>query len=394
MARPEPGPHIRVGTDPVYHSKDLYYSNQAGGTDPAIIIHNGARGLWGNVSWGGELIENTLSENQGEYDSEYTMNVGSYYGKMWTTMLFSESEDNFISDSAADFLDARYRSISLADVFVEGYRRWLANNLTGDEMIKGVRVGAKPNGTPDVDEELYTKTGLGTTSWWPKAGPQVCFPNVDSTVCAQYGKSGASFGSQAVPNTAVIDPMIGWEQQKFLIAWTYVYLPENQKRYWLDRMEIKELGKDVDPGWTSRIELHIPDGSTYIARTYGTETIFGKTVQKGVAARVLEYANQLLSQAYQGSWVVGPDGITKWFIADTNPTTGQPIVQFDPLMIGLDANGQGVPPPPGCSSDVDNLECTCDGNRACAQLEKYKSVPWFMARMGSWIEVKAKALYP
>lgn len=395
MARPEAGEHILFNGDTILRPRSGFFSGSAGDAKTSLIVPNGATGYYGNVAFGGALLENSLSENNGEYDSEYTINAGSYYGKMYTTMLMTESEDNFISDSITDFYDSRYRSVSLADVFTEGYRRWLANSLTNDDQIRGVRVAAKATGAPDVDPELFPKSALGTTSWWPKAGPEVCFPNQNSIFCSAYGTPNSQpFSPQAPANTAIIDPLIGWEQQKFLIAWTYIYLPENQKRFWLDRMEIKELGKDVDPGWTSRIELHIPDGSTYIARTYGTETIFGKTVQKGVAARVLEYANELLSQAYDGSWVTGPDGVTQWFVAATNPTTGQPIVQFDPNMVGLNSQGQGVPPPAGCSSPADNMDCTCDYNRACSQLEKYKSVPWFMSRMGSWIEVKAKALYP
>ena len=70
------------------------------GSQPTkLIVHNGATGLWGNVSWGGELLENTLSENQGEYDSEFTINAGCYYDKVWTPMLMTESVDNFISAS-------------------------------------------------------------------------------------------------------------------------------------------------------------------------------------------------------------------------------------------------------------------------------------------------------
>ncbi|MFO0587043.1 MAG: hypothetical protein U0441_05885 [Polyangiaceae bacterium] len=368
MARPEPGNYYDAPDEPgVLRSADLFYSNLASGT-PAFVMHNGARGLWGNVSWGGELIENKLAANTGEYDSEYTVNAGSYYHKMWATMLLTESEDNFISDSAMDFLDARYRSISIADVFTEGYRRWLANNLTGDTLIKGVKIAAKANGKPDVDADGFSNQPIGTTSWWPKAGPEVCFPNVDSTVCSQYGKSGSSFGPAAIPNVATVDPLIGWEQQKFLIAWTYVFLPENQKRYWLDRLELKELGKDSNPDWQAWTELHLPSGSTYVARTFGTETIFGETVQKGISARVLQYANKLMSQAFAGKWYDKNGEIAD----QANPNPNDWFI--------ADVDGDGLP------SIVDDA--------AAEKLERYKSVPWFLARMDNWIHVGAKALYP
>ncbi len=60
------------------------------------------------------------------------------------------------------------------------------------------------------------------------------------------------------------------------------------------------MGLGADPDWDNRLELHIPDGSTYAARNFGTEVIFGKEVHKGIAARVLQYANELMVKAYGG----------------------------------------------------------------------------------------------
>ena len=56
---------------------------------------------------------------------------------------------------------------------------------------------------------------------------------------------------------------------------------------------------DADPALDQRIELHEPNGRVWVARTFGTEVIFGETVQRGIAARILEYANGLLAQAYE-----------------------------------------------------------------------------------------------
>jgi hypothetical protein len=415
MARPEVGDHMHLGDDPVLRPRGGYYSVPAT-QKPEVIIHDGPTGFYGNVAFGGALLENTLATDQGEYDSEYTMNAGSYYGKMWATMLLTESEDNFISDAVTDFNDARYRSISIADVFPEGYRRWLANNLTGDDQIKGVRIAATVKGVPDVNSDLTPKQGIGWTSWWPAAGPEVCFPNTNSIVCSQYGQpSSDPFKPNAVPNTAIVDPLVGWEEQKFLIAWTYVYLPENQKRYWLDRLELKEMGKDADPEWTSRLELHIPDGSTYVARDFGTEVIFGRRVQKGIAGRVVEYANQLMCHAYEGKWynkfgILANQPATcgdvneadddvppgSWFIADIDNQDNLPIVKFDPNAIPLNANGGGLPNgKPGCSSTPgDDLDCTCEANQSCVKLDKYKTLPWLLSRMDNWVHVGAKGLYP
>lgn len=387
LARPEPGAHILPAGDTVLRSTSDRYGT-AGRT--LVTIPNGATGYYGDIALGGKPIENALAKDKGEYGSQYTMNVGSYYDKAWVPMLMTESVDNFISDSRHDFLDARYRAVSLADVFPEGYRRWLGNNLTGDDAIKGVRVEADSSGHPVKDPDGYPAGAMGWTSWWRPDGPESCFPGAGSIVCSRYGLvNSAPFDPRAPASVAVIDPQVGWEQQKFLIAWTLLYLPENQKQQWLDSLSIWELGADSDPGFTDRIELHAPSGKVFVARTYGTETVFGKRVQKGIGARVLEYANELLKKAYVTK--AGPDldgdGKADWYDVVRSATTGAPIVMWDATVGAIDADGHvhrdGVP---GCKADADPTDtdfsdfaaCTCTANRACIELEGYVSVPFFI----------------
>ncbi|MBL8917486.1 MAG: hypothetical protein JNJ54_01380, partial [Myxococcaceae bacterium] len=223
LARPAAGPHTleTVGGTPVLRSTTDAVGN--GGT-PALTIPNGATGYFGNVSPGGRPLENALADDKGEYNAEFTINSGSYYEKAYTAMLMTESVDNFISDSRRDFLDARYRSVSLADVFPEGYRRWLGNNLTGDDAIKGMRLVTSA-GRPMADATGFPAQGMGHVSW-TGAEVSTCFANVESIRCQETPPD----------ETVVIDPQVGWEQQKFLIAWTLLYLPENQQQQWLNQM--------------------------------------------------------------------------------------------------------------------------------------------------------------
>lgn len=375
LARPQDGAHYRVTGDPVLRSADDTWGTA---TATRINVPNGATGFYQQVGFGGRPVHNALAEDQGEYNSDFTMNAGSYYDKTWTAMLMTESVDNFISSSRSDFYDARYRSVSIADLFPDGYRRWLANNLTNDDELRGPRVVANTTGNPVVDDRRFPTTPIGWTSWWAADGPEVCFPNASSSVCSSYGEVDAQpFNAQAPANVAILDPQIGWEQQKFLIAWTLIYLPENQQQWWIDQLRMWELGADADPGIEQRIEFHHPGGKSYVARGFGSEVIFGKSVQKGIAARVLEYANELASKAYEGSWVTGPDGVTRWWKAAKNARTGQPIVKFDPNMAAIDAEGNFVDGKDGCNEE-DSSECTCAANRACVQLEEYVEVPYFL----------------
>jgi hypothetical protein len=182
-----------------------------------------------------------------------------------------------------------------------------------------------------------------------------------------------------VNNTAVIDPQVGWEQQKFLIAWTMMYLPENQQQDWINRMRVWELGVDADPEFQNRIEFHDPAGKVYVAKTEGKEEIFGRTVQKGIAARVLEWANTLLEQAYEVE--PGPDldddGEPEWWIPVLG-ADGAPIVKYDSSISAILPNG-GISSRgrEGCNAQ-DNSQCTCQSNRACMALKQYVQVPYFI----------------
>lgn len=336
-ARPEPGLHLKTGADPVYRWQQLAPGTlvDAKTYKFGVVVPDGATGYYGNVAFGGKLLENQLSSDQGEYDSTFTMNAGSYYDKAFAAMLMTESVDNFISSQRDDFFDARYRSVSVADVFPDGFRRWLANNLTDDDELKGAHIEAQANGRPkvcaserDLAENpaaaLFPCTPIGWTSWWPADGPEACFPGEGSTVCSSLTESGHVFNPTGKPGDSipmlVLDPQVGFEQQKHLIAMTLAYLPENQQQWWLDMLGLWEMGTDTDPGFANRIELHLPNGKVYVAKTFGTETIFGKTVQKGIAARMLEWGNYLVAKAYKTT--PGPDlnndGQPDWVIPALN----------------------------------------------------------------------------
>jgi hypothetical protein len=96
--------------------------------------------------------------------------------------------------------------------------------------------------------------------------------------------------------------------------------------------------------------------------------IFGKTVRKGIAARMLEWANSLLVQAYVTTPVT-QNGVT-WYIPTIDPVTNQVIVKYDP-------NIQGGPQTTNCSPTA-NSGCTCASNAACSSLARYVELPFFL----------------
>jgi hypothetical protein len=283
-------------------------------------------------------------------------------------IMFAESADNFISASRDDFVDPRFRAVSLADVFPDGFRRWLANNLTNDEQIKGVYV--RPAGTgggvapPPAEKDFVV---LGQTSWWPVAGAETCFPTDEKISCRPDPFATTAPGAATAQ---VIDPQIGWEQQKFALLLSLIYINDNQKTQWMDMMRVYDASiAGGDPGFDNRIEFHDPLGHVLVAQTFGTETLFGKTVQKGIAARVLEYANQLLVQGVQTEPVL---------------RNGR-IVGYKPK---LDTNGNVVWLQGGQPLDGDgNAIKSCDNSRECLKMKNYASVPRFLQQVSSWVGV-------
>ncbi len=374
--------------DMVWRSVHSLFENPDEETGSDFYLFDGATGKFGQVLKGAKLVENRLGDGNGEFDRDYQINAGSYYDKVYAPFLLTESVDNFISDSLTDFTDPRYRSVSMADMFPDGYRRFLANNLTGDDFIKGARIAANPPAQPTqrpnpiLDSDGFPELGIAATSWWTPQ-PEVCFPGENGIVCSVYGcptgtvceatQTGTinptPLNPLAPAATTVVEAQVDWEEWKFLIAQTLIYLPENQKTNWIDMMGIWEIGADTDPEFDNRIELHLPDGRIYVARTYGTEQIFGKTVQRGVGARILEYANDLMRAAYEGTEFTGT--YASWYIP-TLKADGSPWIKFDPR-VSPDGPGNGQ-----ICNAADSSGCTCTSNRACNAIEKYKSLPAFM----------------
>jgi len=411
LGRPEPGPHYRrTGPfgDPVLHSATDPDDFGPGGMtlgQTQLVIPNGSTGFLRDIGFGGHPLENALSTTNGDFDVEYYENAGSYYDKVNTAILLALSEDRFISQARRDFYDARFRGVGMADVLPDGFRRVIASALTGDRSILAPRVEADANGQPVLSTGASTATDpfaaryparpLGWPSFWPGGGPEICFSTQGRNACTNYSGDG-SFSPFVPTNTAAVDPQIGWEVQKFLIAWTVALIKANEKTNWTDMMRIWRLGQDASPDLAQRIEWQDPaSGQTYYARTIGTECLFGdaqnacaggKVVQQGIAARVLEYANFLTASGYKLDTVNYPGGagVPPGFNAYgramiVHHPDGTPVVKADPAIRNVTPDGQLVP-----VADCDrNVTPTCtpvtvDQNHYARELSLYKSVPDYL----------------
>ncbi|HTQ04657.1 MAG TPA: hypothetical protein VMI54_12410 [Polyangiaceae bacterium] len=423
LSRPEPGQHYYRAAafqDPVLHSASD--PDDYGPTgQPILMIPNGATGYLKDVGFGGHPLENALSDSNGDFDVDYTENAGSYYDKVNVALLLAESEDRFVSQSRRDFYDARFRAVGMADIVPDAFRRAIANGLTGDRSILAPRVATDSRGNPLLDQNgntaldpnanLYPAQSLGWPSLWPASGPEICFASLGRNACTNpLGNN--SLAPIPPTNSAAVDPQIGWEVQKFLIAWTVSYIKANEKSQWLDMLRIYRDGANPDPGLGQQIEWEDPvSGEVYHASSYGEECFYGtdanctggKLVEKGIAARVLEYANELTAQGYVLDTANYPasDG------SDGNPPhpagykpfghavvlrqpDGTPVVALDPAIRKVNEQGQLVPNV-ACDQNQDPT-CTplqATDNHWAYELQSYKSVPDFL-----WLTDSTYGLLP
>jgi hypothetical protein len=425
LSRPEPGRHYRRSgafNDPVLHAAtdpdDFGPVNSMLG-QTQVVIPNGATGYARDVGFGGHPLENALSTTNGDNNVEYIENAGSYYDKINTAILLAESEDRFISQSRRDFYDARFRSVGMADIAPEGFRRLIASALTGDRSLLAPHLAADTSGLPllssasdplDPMAGLYPKVPIGWTSFWPATGPEICFSTDGRNACTNFAGDGG-FAPAAPANTVAVDPQIGWEVQKFLIVWTISFIKANQKTNWTDMLRIWRLGEDSAPDLASRIEWQDPtSGETYYAHTSGTECLYGdaanncaggKIVQKGIAARVLEYANQLTAGGYKldtvgypatGGRPAGYNAYGRAMIV--RQPDGTPVVKADPAVRDVTSTG-GLAPTTDCDQNLTPgcRPLTVDENHYAVELQAYKSVPdflWETEAVYGWINAAGK----
>jgi hypothetical protein len=262
---------------------------------------------------------------------------------------------------------------------------------------------------------------MGWTSFWPKSGPIRCFSTEGRLVCQDF-KGGTNYDPETPACAVPIDPEVGWEAQKFVIVWVLSHISETWNSQWIDMMKIYRLGPEVTPAFENRIEWMDPiSGDVYYARTYGKECLFGtgdtctggKIVQKGIAARVLEWANFLTGKGYllhdDPADVANycpptanfPAGYTAFGrpCLKRQPNNGDTIVKSDPAVCAIGVTGTQCFVPATCDQ---NTAPTCTplkvtDNHWSYMLKNYKSVPdylWESLVAFGWGDAHELGLYP
>ena len=159
---------------------------------------------------------------------------------------------------------------------------------------------ASTGGVPNVDALGALRQPMGFTAWWPKDAPHTCWPTQGQLFCEEF-PSNTAVASNTPKESLAVDPEVGFEVQKFIAFFSMLNLPESWKLNWVDMMRVWQVGVDQAPAFPDSETIAWRDpqsGQRYIAHSYGTEVINGKTVQRGIAARVIEWLNTLTGKAY------------------------------------------------------------------------------------------------
>jgi hypothetical protein len=317
MTRPEPGYYCPAefcfGVQPHGVDSEIYTADWAPLPDLYLYDFRVALG-------DGRYLHNDYDYSQGYWWGEYQTQVGAFYDKMWATYYLAEAFDYFISNAKEDFTDSRYKNVNFATVYPEQVRRLYNNLLTGDYDVYAPWVTPSPNPSDTPLEAIQYPTWSDRNGLGP-------FP----------------------PGGLVLDPNHAWNQQVWAMVFGAMFFPTNWSQAWVHDARIA-LFPSEQPNWAPDeiVEFYHPaSGLTYRARSSGKEELFGLMRERSAGARMLEWANRLVTVAY---------------LVELDPN-GDPLHDpFGKPILLLDGNGKPQPNPasPGAiltlQRYVDNID--------------------------------------
>ncbi|AKU96366.1 hypothetical protein AKJ09_03030 [Labilithrix luteola] len=149
----------------------------------------------------------------------------------------------------------------------------------------------------------------------------------------------------------LVFPNVGYKQELSMAIYGATFSRLSSDMTLVNKMRISALGDATPtiPG-TREVRFTNPEsGITYVASSYGTETIDGRSIDHGIGSRMLGHANDLLAQAYKvvtdasGAPVLDENGEPKLVLDESGkPITTGPdaILAFRRYMGLVDATRQ------------------------------------------------------
>jgi hypothetical protein len=199
--------------------------------------------------------------------------VGYSYEKGAAAIALTDGTPNFYTISSSNYLDGRAISVNFRTDMPQAVDRLLGGLIAGDwESIAPYVVRSEYNLSTDV--------------------PKIHLLDLANTQAAPSRPTDAQ----------LLYPNLGYRQQINALLWGQVYSRLNTDLTMANKLRIWIEGYPgaFDIPAAQQVKFYNPEsGLTYVARTWGTEVIDGKTVDKGIGSRMLAHANALLAFVYQ-----------------------------------------------------------------------------------------------
>ncbi len=292
LTRPEPGAYCSTASDECPGIQPPGLLDYIYTADPYPLPATTAYDF--SVALGaGRYVHNDFDYDKGYWWSDYQKQVGSFYDKTWAVYYLAEAFDSFISNSKDDFVDGRYKNVNFATVYPEQTRRLFAALMTGDIESFAPHADASGGGTPTANlvyPDWHLANGVGTRPAKPK----------------------------------IVDPSFGWNEQLYAMVWGTMFFPTSWSNEFINDARITALANE-QISWPAAETITFVDpvtSITYRAHSTGTEKIFGVDKEKSIGARMLDWANNLVFEAYvcetdaQGYYLLNADGTPKLKLAN------------------------------------------------------------------------------
>jgi hypothetical protein len=280
---PQPGPLVQLGNQSASQG-EVY---DAAPIDPYAPDGTPSSDMFLGIDQGRFVDPDYDYSLGGSYKyTDYTKRAGFSGEKAFAFLALSDSRPTLSTISRENYLDGRTPALNFRNDFPEAFDRLMGGLLAEDWQAVAPSFG-------DCD---------GT-------GQKVQPLDLTSEVPARCQAPGVT-----------LFPNVGYRQQFRSALFAQLYARENtdmtlvnKTRVWIDGLE----GNISDAGFPKaedRVEFYDPlSGYTYIARRFGTETVGGRAVERGIASRMLIRANELVMASYevkqdQGAPMISPTG--------------------------------------------------------------------------------------
>lgn len=310
MTRPEPGkyyyprgtearsgcvfkePTLPLGIPEVREDEPCVAASNGGGTLKADFIVPVGSG-------GGRYLHNEYDYSQGYFWSDYQKQVGSFYEKIAVIYYLMEGYNHFVQNDKDDYIDGRFKNINYASIYPEQMRKLYAYMMQDDKAVVG----------PYVKLPSAYGTGQVTSLQFPKWS--------SSSEAALTNPSG----------TFNLNPLVGWEQQYPMLVYGFYFGATTLTMDWVQNMRVfNPSGPDAVEYGDDRFRRYVDPltGLVYVARLYGQERTGTDIVERGIGARMLEYANTLATDTFKHTI----DGVTGDAVWERN-AKGEPVCADD-----------------------------------------------------------------